>query len=325
MNQISKKYTPAHTLRHPHILIDFRVLIPTVAQAEQPVNPTVTVTLTLTHASPTPIQSSHLSIIFGPPRQVPAIEVPATSPECEEFGDAVFGRSGGERSVRGGVVRRHRGGVWKETAKRGIFDQKLNRKLVHVSIGLVFMLCWPLFSSGYRGAVLAGLIPGVNIIHMLLLGLGLLKDEATVKSMSRYGDYRELLKGPLYYASTITIACMVFWRTSPIGMAAICNLCAGDGFADIIGRRFGHQKIPFNRSKSIVGSIAMASAGFLASVGYMFYFSRFGYIQASWDMVFGFLIVSLAATVVESLPISTDLDDNLTVPLTSLLVGILVL
>ncbi|XP_059429324.1 farnesol kinase, chloroplastic-like [Corylus avellana] len=79
--------------------------------------------------------------------------------------------------------------VWVETAKRGFFDQKLNRKLVHISIGLVFMLCWPLFSSGHRGAILASLVLGINIIRMLLLGLGIMKDEAIVKSMSRHGDY----------------------------------------------------------------------------------------------------------------------------------------
>ncbi|GMG98827.1 hypothetical protein Nepgr_000667 [Nepenthes gracilis] len=209
---------------------------------------------------------------------------------------------------------------WKETAKRGIFDQKLNRKLVHVSIGLVFMLCWPLFSSGRQGAVLAGVIPGINIIHMLLVGLGLLKDEATIKSMSRYGDHRELLKGPLYYVLAITVACIVYWRTSPVAIAGICNLCAGDGFADIVGRRLGHQKIPYNRNKSIAGSIAMVSAGFMVSVGFMLYFSWFGFIQGSWDMVLGFLAVSIAAAVVESLPISTVLDDNLTsVPATFIL------
>ncbi|KAK3411872.1 hypothetical protein EUGRSUZ_I00620 [Eucalyptus grandis] len=80
--------------------------------------------------------------------------------------------------------------LFEETAKRGVFDQKLNRKLVHVSFGLVFMLCWPLFSSGHRGALLAALIPGVNIIRMLLLGSGIWKDEATVKSMTRFGDRR---------------------------------------------------------------------------------------------------------------------------------------
>ncbi|XP_062016205.1 farnesol kinase, chloroplastic [Rosa rugosa] len=211
--------------------------------------------------------------------------------------------------------------LWGQTAKFGVFDQKLNRKLVHISIGLVFMLCWPLFSSGYQGALLASLIPGLNIIRMLLLGLGIMKDEATVKSMSRFNDYRELLKGPLYYATTITLACVVYWRTSPIAIAIICNLCAGDGLADVVGRRFGTQKLPYNRNKSIAGSVAMASAGFLSSIGYMYYFSKFGFVDKSWDMVLGFLVVSLASALVESLPISTVLDDNLTVPLTSILVG----
>ncbi|KAF5446678.1 hypothetical protein F2P56_032287 [Juglans regia] len=214
--------------------------------------------------------------------------------------------------------------LWAETANRRIFDQKLNRKLVHISVGLAFMLCWPLFSPGRRGAILAALIPGINIIQMLLLGLGIMKDEAIVKSMSRNGDYRELLKGPLYYAATITLTCMIYWRTSPITIAAICNLCAGDGLADIIGRRFGSHKIPYNKNKSVAGSVAMASAGFLASLGYMHYFSSFGFLQKSSEMVMGFLVVSLASALVESLPISTELDDNLTVPLTSILVGTLV-
>lgn len=39
------------------------------------------------------------------------------------------------------------------------------------------------------------------------------------------------------------------------------------GLADIIGRRFGSHKLPYNRNKSIAGSIAMMTAGFIASVG----------------------------------------------------------
>ncbi|KAK9176272.1 hypothetical protein WN944_028286 [Citrus x changshan-huyou] len=214
--------------------------------------------------------------------------------------------------------------LWEETARRDLFDQKLNRKLVHISIGLIFMLCWPLFSSGPRGAILASLTPGVNIIRMLLVGSGMWKDEATVKSMSRYGDRRELLTGPLYYAITITFACVIYWRNSPNGIAAICNLCAGDGFADVVGRRFGKRKLPYNQNKSIAGSCAMASAGFLSSIGFMYYFFSFGYMQCSWELVFGFLVVSLASALVESLPISTKLDDNLTLTITSIAVGSLV-
>lgn len=45
-------------------------------------------------------------------------------------------------------------------------------------------------SSGIQGAALASLTPGVNIIRMILIGSGMMKDEATVKSMSRHGDRR---------------------------------------------------------------------------------------------------------------------------------------
>ncbi|KAH1196995.1 putative phytol kinase 3, chloroplastic [Glycine max] len=136
---------------------------------------------------------------------------------------------------------------------------------------------------------------------------------------------RELLKGPLYYAATITLAAIIYWRTSPISIAAICNLCAGDGMADIVGRRLGGEKIPYNKNKSFAGSIAMATAGFLTSIGYMWYFSSFGFIEGSWKLVLGFLLVSIVTAFVESLPISTELDDNLTVPLTSILVGSIIL
>ncbi|KAK2652922.1 hypothetical protein Ddye_012778 [Dipteronia dyeriana] len=214
--------------------------------------------------------------------------------------------------------------LWEETAKRDLFDRKLNRKLVHISIGLLFMLCWPLFSSGTQGAIFASLTPGINIIRMILVGFGIWKEEATVKSMSRYGDRRELLKGPLYYAATITVANLIYWRTSPIAIAAICNLCAGDGFADIVGSWLGREKLPYNPNKSIAGSIGMVTAGFLASLGFMYYFASFGFIQYNWEMVSGFFVVSLASAIVESLPVSTELDDNLTVTLTSILVGSLV-
>ncbi|KAL8205993.1 hypothetical protein R6Q57_009544 [Mikania cordata] len=213
---------------------------------------------------------------------------------------------------------------FQETAKTRVFEQKLNRKLLHITFGLGFMLFWPLFSSGTQGAVIAAIVPGVNIIKVLLIGLGMIKDEATVKSMSRFGDYRELIKGPMYYAITITLCCAIYWRTSPIAIAGICNLCAGDGIADIVGRRFGKKKIPYNNGKSLAGSIAMATAGFFSSVGYMYYFSMFSYMQKDLKMVVGFLVVSLASAFVESHTICTKLDDNLLVPLASVLIGTLV-
>jgi len=213
---------------------------------------------------------------------------------------------------------------WDEMAKRDVFDQKLNRKFVHISFGLVFMLCWPLFSAGPQAPYLAALAPGVNIFRMIGLGLGILKNEAMVKSMSRYGDARELLKGPLYYATTMTLVTVIFWRTSPTGPVTISILCAGDGFADIAGRRLGSIKLPYNKDKSLAGSFTMLVMGFTFSVGYMLYFASFGYYEVSTGMLFSSLITSIVATIVESLPISTRIDDNLTVPLISVLIGLLV-
>ncbi|XP_066354210.1 probable phytol kinase 2, chloroplastic isoform X1 [Miscanthus floridulus] len=171
---------------------------------------------------------------------------------------------------------------------------------------------------------LAPLIIIINIIKVTVIGLGLVKDEGVLNSMTRHGDHRELLKGPLYYACAITLTTIVFWRTSPISIAVICNLCAGDGVADIFGRRFGHVKLPHNREKSYAGSIAMFLAGFIASVLFMCYFNIFGFVEKSWTMVAALGIISLVAAVVESLPISTRLDDNLTVPVASVLFGTLV-
>lgn len=52
------------------------------------------------------------------------------------------------------------------------------------------------------------------------------------------------------------------------------------------------------------------------------YFSLFGSPIGKWtDDVIRVALVAFAATFVESLPISTKLDDNLTVPVTAVFVG----
>ncbi|KAK3118192.1 hypothetical protein QOZ80_9BG0695520 [Eleusine coracana subsp. coracana] len=184
---------------------------------------------------------------------------------------------------------------------------------------------WPLFSSDdVYAPFLAPLIIELNIVKVTVIGLGLVKDEGVVNSMTRHGDHRELLKGPLYYACAVTLITIIFWRTSPISIAVLCNLFAGDGVADIVGRRFGHVKLPHNTEKSYAGTIAMFLAGFVSSVLFMCYFHHFGFVEQSWTMVLAFGAISFVAAVVESLPISTRLDDNLTVPLASVPVGALI-
>uniref|UniRef100_A0A8R7TNJ1 phytol kinase n=1 Tax=Triticum urartu TaxID=4572 RepID=A0A8R7TNJ1_TRIUA len=98
----------------------------------------------------------------------------------------------------------------------------------------------------------------------------------------------------------------------------------GDGFADIVGRRFGSLKLPFNNKKSWVRSAAMFISGFLLSTLMLLYCPWLGYINVSWDQAFGKLaLVTLAATAVECIPVTEVLDDSIYVPLATMLVAFL--
>uniref|UniRef100_A0A0D9WAY9 phytol kinase n=1 Tax=Leersia perrieri TaxID=77586 RepID=A0A0D9WAY9_9ORYZ len=142
--------------------------------------------------------------------------------------------------------------------------------------------------------------------------------------MSSWPLFRELLRGPLYYVIVLLVSVLVFWRESPIGIISLSMMSGGDGFADIVGRRYGSVKLPFNEKKSWIGSISMFISGFLLSALMLFYFSCFGYFNVCWDQALGKLaLVALAATVMECIPVTNVVDDNISVPLATMLVAFL--
>lgn len=110
-------------------------------------------------------------------------------------------------------------------------------------------------------------------------------------------------------------------------------MCGGDGLADIAGRRWGNGfSLPWNRNKTWAGSVAMLIGGWGLGVGLIVLFSAvMGYFQAVcvggdvWAMVGRVGVISLVATVVESLPINKVVDDNLSVPLVAAVMGSLLL
>lgn len=143
-------------------------------------------------------------------------------------------------------------------AERRVFDQKLSRKLVHLSAGPLFMLSWVLFSPEPYTRYLAALVPCLQALRLIAVGTGWLNSPNTVRAVSRGGDRSELLRGPLYYVLILVAITAIFWRENPIGVVALSLMCGGDGLADIIGRRFGgNNKLPYNESKSLSGSLAM--------------------------------------------------------------------
>ncbi|KAJ6802912.1 putative phytol kinase, chloroplastic [Iris pallida] len=208
---------------------------------------------------------------------------------------------------------------------RKLIEQSLSRKVVHVLSGLLFMCSWPFFSSSPEARYFAAIVPLVNCMTLIGYGLRLVTDDGLVKSITREGKPEELLRGPLYYVLVLMFCVLVFWRDSPVGILVLAMMSGGDGFADIMGRRYGSLKLPHNRQKSWVGSISMFISGFLSSVGMLYYYSAFGYLYLDLGNVVGKVaLVSLVATVVESLPITETIDDNISVPLSTMLVAMYV-
>lgn len=186
--------------------------------------------------------------------------------------------------------------------------------------GPIFVLCWPLFPNDQLSRFLAALVPFLFSLQFLLIGIGILRDDAAVQAMSRTGDRREILRGPLFYGIIFVVITIVYWYDSPIGIIALMLMCGGDGLADILGRRFGHRKLPWNDEKSWIGSFGMLIGGWLLAVLIVVVFISLGIFSGNISSYLtDITIIAFAGSLVESLPFH-DID-NITVTLTALIFG----
>lgn len=208
-------------------------------------------------------------------------------------------------------------------AHRGWIDSKTSRKLIHIGTGPIFVLCWLMFPNQPISRWLAALVPLLITVQFALVGTGVLKDEAAVKAMSRSGDRREILRGPLFYGIMFVLITVLYWKDSLIGIPALMMMCGGDGIADIVGRRVRSAKLPWSPQKSIAGTASVFAGGWLMTV--------FVFLIYVWAGVFpaplaGYLLpvtwIALGAAAVESLPFK-DID-NITLTVVSALIGHLV-
>jgi phytol kinase len=207
-------------------------------------------------------------------------------------------------------------------AHRGLIEQKLSRKIIHIGTGPLFVLCWNLFSAEPWARWFAALVPLAITAQFVLVGLGVMKDEAAVKAMTRTGNPREILHGPLYYGLVFVLCTIIFWRHSPVGILALMLMCGGDGLADIVGRRWGRVKLPFDADKSWAGSAGMFVGSFVFAFGFVALFNAFGNFQPALNLSVAagrVALISLVATAVEALPLR-DVD-NLTLTATAVALG----
>ena len=208
-------------------------------------------------------------------------------------------------------------------AHRGWIESRLSRKLIHIGTGPIFVLCWLMYPDLPVSRWLAALVPLVITSQFALVGTGVIKDEAAVKAMSRNGDRREILRGPLFYGIVFIAVTLLYWKDSLIGIPALMMLCGGDGIADIVGRRVGSPKLPWSPDKSVAGSLSVFLGGWLLT---LVIFAIYVWAEAFSGPITRFVLpvtwIALGAMLVESLPFK-DVD-NITLTVVSALIGHLV-
>jgi phytol kinase len=208
-------------------------------------------------------------------------------------------------------------------AHRGWIDSKTSRKLIHIGTGPIFVLCWLMFPNQPISRWLAALVPLLITVQFALVGTGLMKDEAAVKAMSRSGDRREILRGPLFYGIMFVLITVLYWKDSLIGIPALMMMCGGDGIADIVGRRVRSAELPWSPEKSVAGTASVLVGGWLMTVLVFAVYVWAGVFAAP---LAGYLLpitwIALGAAAVESLPFK-DID-NITLTVVSVLIGHLV-
>eukprot|EP00529_Nitzschia_sp_RCC80_P021166 CAMPEP_0113488754 /NCGR_PEP_ID=MMETSP0014_2-20120614/26180_1 /TAXON_ID=2857 /ORGANISM="Nitzschia sp." /LENGTH=416 /DNA_ID=CAMNT_0000382477 /DNA_START=126 /DNA_END=1376 /DNA_ORIENTATION=+ /assembly_acc=CAM_ASM_000159 len=230
------------------------------------------------------------------------------------------------------------------------YSSKVGRKLNHTLAAPLYILFFPLFSSADGARFFAGLVTLSNVLRLYLAGKGLAEESSLASVVSRSGDKAEALGGPFIYVCLFQCFIWLFWRSSPVGVVAMTVMAAGDGMADLIGRRWGGSTqwqsvlrgdknaingdydnakdinddskpilYGFGENKSVVGTCAFTVSAFVVTFSLVTWLQFTGcmelpsYLETA-DIALRILLISIVTSIVELLPVG---DDNYTVPLTA--------
>ena len=152
----------------------------------------------------------------------------------------------------------------------------------------------------------------VWIVLLVQKGFFAKPDDKAVNIMTRTGDRRELLKGPLYFVIVATICGTLLYKTFP-GIIAMASLGWGDGVAPIIGSQYGKLKYKILSNKSLEGSLSMFVFAFAASVFFVWL------IIPSQLNISRILLLAFIATLIEGC--SPKEVDNILIPIAVIVVA----
>lgn len=187
--------------------------------------------------------------------------------------------------------------------KKG-FPSDLSRKIVHIAAGS-WLIFWLLYDSHHWTKYLNIAPAFIWTILLLIKGFSADENDQAVKTMTRTGDRRELIRGPLYFTLIMNLCGTLFYGTT-LSFIVMGFLTWGDGLAPVIGSRFGKHKYKLLSQKSIEGSIAFFVFGILGTIIFLFLFNQ----VINWNFLF---LCAIIVTFVEAAS-PQDLD-NILIPL----------
>ena len=213
------------------------------------------------------------------------------------------------------------------------------RKLIHTLSAPLFIVFWPLFTTHHPSSrVFAAIVPILNGIRLYIASQSSSgnnnessSESALAQAVSRSGDSKEALGGPFIYVCMLATCILCFWTEVPHGIIAMSTLAAGDGMADIVGRRYGTTNPwPYNTKKSIIGSLAFVVASTITSFSLILWiqYTNSGLIALSshyttMEIATNIVVISTIAAIVETIPWLGD--DNYTVPISAAILSMILL
>jgi len=205
-------------------------------------------------------------------------------------------------------------------AADGVLQSRDSRKIIHILSAPLFMICWPLFSCEWGARLFAAFVPALQALKLYIAATSSddVDSNELANAISRSGDKEEVLGGPFIYVIILLSAIMLNFRDNLSGAIALCTMAAGDGMADIIGRRFGKtNKWFFSESKSIAGTMGFIVSAALCSIGlasWLMYTNAIVVALPMGALVSRIILISVVSALVELLPVG---DDNWSVPITA--------
>lgn len=212
----------------------------------------------------------------------------------------------GKEALSGGVIDsgavrgkadRTRTPVARDAVSRDEIVIELTRKSIHLLIAFT-----PLLLSISKPLTLALLASGMAAFAafeaLRMRGVRIPLISALTEKAARKRDAGRFVKGPITLGLGALLSAVLF---QPIpASVAIYILAFGDGFSSLVGKLFGHIRMPLTRGKSVEGSLTCLIVSLLST------YAVSGNLGAS-------AAVAAFATVVEALP--TKDWDNILLPL----------